>query len=234
MLAAKLASVEPRILNQVPERGFGPECGAFDPSAAAQGYFERGLEGFKGRAELIVYCERHGIPVTASAEKPYSMDRNLMHVSYEAGILEDPWAAPPEDIFLLTRSPENASDKAQEITISFEKGEPIAIDGEKYGPVDMLSKLLDQASVKIALERHDEVGKLGRRHPFPGVEFGVLGRNVDVAGSSQEAAQEPVLFLPAPLATPQFILELVGQIVAKLRPLLARRQPVVNEAIRLG
>ena len=58
---------------------------------------------FKGRAELIAYCKQHGIPVKATAEKPYSMDRNLMHVSYEGGILEDPWSAPPEDIFILTR-----------------------------------------------------------------------------------------------------------------------------------
>src|SRR5215212_2577178 len=96
---------------------------------------------FKGRADLIAYCSQHGIPVTATAEKPYSMDRNLMHISYEGGILEDPWSAPPEDIFLLTKSPEKASEKAQEITLTFEKGEPVAIDGEKYGAVDMLSKL---------------------------------------------------------------------------------------------
>ena len=96
---------------------------------------------FKGRADLIAYCAEHGINVTATAEKPYSMDRNLMHVSYEGGILEDPWAAPPEDIFLLTKSPEKASDKAEEIILTFEKGEPVAIDGEKYGAVDMLSKL---------------------------------------------------------------------------------------------
>ena len=96
---------------------------------------------FKGRADLIAYCEKHGIPVTATTQKPYSMDRNLMHVSYEGGILEDPWAAPPEDIFLMTKSPENAADSPTEITLSFEKGEPVAIDGGKYGPVDMLSKL---------------------------------------------------------------------------------------------
>lgn len=96
---------------------------------------------FKGRADLIAYCAEHGINVTATAEKPYSMDRNLMHISYEGGILEDPWAAPPEDIFLLTKSPEKASDKAEEIVLTFEKGEPIAINGEKYGAVDMLSKL---------------------------------------------------------------------------------------------
>ena len=96
---------------------------------------------FKGRADLIAYCATHDINVTATAEKPYSMDRNLMHISYEGGILEDPWTAPPEDIFLLTKSPENASDKAEEMIIEFEKGEPVAIDGVKYGAVDMLSKL---------------------------------------------------------------------------------------------
>jgi len=96
---------------------------------------------FKGRADLMAYCAQHGINVAATAEKPYSTDRNLMHISYEGGILEDPWAAPPEDIFLLTKSPETASNTAQEITLTFEKGEPLAIDGEKYGAVDMLTKL---------------------------------------------------------------------------------------------
>lgn len=96
---------------------------------------------FKGRADLIAYCAKHDINVTATAEKPYSMDRNLMHISYEGGILENPWTAPPEDIFLLTKSPENAKDKAEEIILTFEKGEPVAIDGEKFGAVDMLSKL---------------------------------------------------------------------------------------------
>ncbi len=96
---------------------------------------------FRGRADLIAYCAEHDINVTATAEKPYSMDRNLMHISYEGGILEDPWTAPPEDIFLLTKSPENASDKAEEMIIEFEKGEPVAIDGVKFGAVDMLSKL---------------------------------------------------------------------------------------------
>ena len=96
---------------------------------------------FRGRADLIAYCAEHDINVTATAEKPYSMDRNLMHISYEGGILEDPWTAPPEDIFLLTKSPEKASDKAEEMIIEFEKGEPVAIDGVKFGAVDMLSKL---------------------------------------------------------------------------------------------
>jgi len=96
---------------------------------------------FKGRADLIAYCANHGIPVTATAEKPYSTDRNLMHISYEGGILEDPWAAPTEDIFLLTKSLQNASDAAEEMVITFEKGEPVAINGDRYGAVDLLSTL---------------------------------------------------------------------------------------------
>jgi len=64
---------------------------------------------FGGRTDLIAYAEAHGIPVTATIDKPYSTDRNLMHVSYEGGILEDPWAEAPEHIFQLTRSPENAT-----------------------------------------------------------------------------------------------------------------------------
>ena len=96
---------------------------------------------FKGRSDLMAYCAEHGISIAASAEKPYSTDRNLMHISYEGGILEDPWAAPPENIFLLTKSPEEASDTAEEIVISFEKGEPVAIEGVRHGAVDLLTHL---------------------------------------------------------------------------------------------
>ena len=96
---------------------------------------------FKGRNDLIGYAKEHRIPVTATAAKPYSTDANLMHVSYEGGILEDPWAAPPEDIFQLTRSPENAQAEAELIEISFEQGEPVAINGEKLGPVALLEAL---------------------------------------------------------------------------------------------
>lgn len=96
---------------------------------------------FKGRADLIAYCAEHGIPVTATAAKPYSMDRNLMHCSYEGGILEDPWAAPPDDIFLLSKSPEKAAENAEEITLTFEKGEAVAINGITHGAVDLLAHL---------------------------------------------------------------------------------------------
>ena len=96
---------------------------------------------FKGRTDLIAYAEAHGIPVSATIDKPYSTDRNLMHVSYEGGILEDPWAEPPENIFQMTRSPENAEADAEYIEIGFEHGEPISINGERLDPVTLLSKL---------------------------------------------------------------------------------------------
>ncbi|HYJ85596.1 MAG TPA: argininosuccinate synthase [Pyrinomonadaceae bacterium] len=96
---------------------------------------------FKGRMDLIAYAKKHNIPITATHAKPYSTDRNLMHVSYEGGILEDPWAAPPEDIFQLTRSPENANAEAEEVELSFEKGEPVAINGKKLDPVALLETL---------------------------------------------------------------------------------------------
>src|SRR6476659_6354043 len=79
---------------------------------------------FKGRLDLITYAKQHNIPVTATAEKPYSTDATLMHISYHGRILEDPWAEPPENIFQLTRSPEHARAEAQYIEISFAKGEP--------------------------------------------------------------------------------------------------------------
>jgi argininosuccinate synthase len=96
---------------------------------------------FKGRSDLIAYSKDHNIPITATHEKPYSTDRNLMHVSYEGGILEDPWAEPPEDIFQLSRSPENAKSEAEYIEVSFEQGEPVAINGQKLGPVALLESL---------------------------------------------------------------------------------------------
>src|ERR687893_1395608 len=96
---------------------------------------------FKGRSDLISYARAHDIPVTATAEKPYSTDRNLMHVSYEGGILEDPWAEPPADIFQMTSSPESARAEAQYVVIGFEKGVPVSIGGEQLGAVELLSAL---------------------------------------------------------------------------------------------
>ena len=96
---------------------------------------------FKGRTDLIAYAESHGIPITATIDKPYSTDRNLMHVSYEGGILEDPWAEPPENIFQMTVSPEKAKAEAQYVEIGFAHGEPVSVDGERLDPVALLTKL---------------------------------------------------------------------------------------------
>jgi argininosuccinate synthase len=96
---------------------------------------------FKGRPDLIEYAKKHGIPVPASPEKPYSIDSNLFHTSYEGGILEDPWQEPPEDMFLMTISPEKAPDSPEYIEIEFQKGEPVAINGEKFSPAQLLSHL---------------------------------------------------------------------------------------------
>jgi argininosuccinate synthase len=96
---------------------------------------------FKGRTDLIAYAEEHSIPVTATHAKPYSTDRNLMHVSYEGGILEDPWREPPQDIFQLTKSVEEASDEAEYVEIGFEMGNPVSINGERLGAVALLESL---------------------------------------------------------------------------------------------
>ena len=96
---------------------------------------------FKGRTDLIAYAEAHGIPVSATIDKPYSTDRNLMHVSYEGGILEDPWAEPPENIFQMTFSPEKAKADPEYLEMGFEHGEPVSVDGERMDPVALLSRL---------------------------------------------------------------------------------------------
>ena len=93
------------------------------------------------RADCMAYCEKHGIPTTATLEKPYSIDRNLMHCSYEGGILEDPWRAPEQDMFLLTRAPEQAPDEPQELRVRFEAGVPVALDDEELSPAALLAKL---------------------------------------------------------------------------------------------
>lgn len=99
----------------------------------------------QSRSDCIEYARQHGIPVTASAEKPYSMDRNLLHLSFEGGILEDPWAEPPKDMFVLTRDPMDAPDQAEYVEIGFERGNPVSIDGQALGPVELLTRLNELA-----------------------------------------------------------------------------------------
>jgi argininosuccinate synthase len=93
------------------------------------------------RTALMEFARRHDIPVPVTAERPYSTDRNLFHVSYEGGILEDPWAEPPDKMFQLTNSPEAAPDVPVETLIEFEGGDPVAVDGDRLGPVALLTRL---------------------------------------------------------------------------------------------
>ena len=93
------------------------------------------------RTSLLEFARRHDIPVPVTADRPYSTDRNLFHISYEGGILEDPWAAPPDKMFQLTNSPEAAPDAPLEVLIDFEAGNPVAVDGEPLGPVALLERL---------------------------------------------------------------------------------------------
>jgi argininosuccinate synthase len=96
---------------------------------------------FTGRADLIAYADAQKIPVTVTAEKPYSMDRNLLHVSYEGGILEDPWRAPYDDMFRLTVAPEQAPDRPEDVEVELEAGVPIAVNGERLSPAALLARL---------------------------------------------------------------------------------------------
>jgi len=96
---------------------------------------------FRGREDLLAYLKEKGIPTTASAQKPYSRDRNLWHISHEGGVLEDPWQEPPADLFVLTRAPQDAPDVPAVVTIGFEAGEPVSLDGEPMGPVALVETL---------------------------------------------------------------------------------------------
>jgi argininosuccinate synthase len=93
------------------------------------------------RSKMIAYAKKHGIPIPVTKKKPYSSDLNLFHISFESGILEDPWREPPEDMFVLTQSPEKAPDKPQYITVDFKKGVPIAVNGKEYAPVALMERL---------------------------------------------------------------------------------------------
>jgi argininosuccinate synthase len=122
---------------------------------------ERFRSAFPGRKQMIKYCEKKGIPVQASARKPYSMDRNLLHISSEAGILEDPWY----DSFdlknrgyftTLSVLPEDAPDKPEYVTLEFAKGDCVAVNGKKMTPLDIM-KALNRLGGKHGVGRVDMV-----------------------------------------------------------------------------
>jgi argininosuccinate synthase len=93
------------------------------------------------RSQLFDFAGKHNIPVPVTKDKPYSMDRNILHISYEGGILEDAYNEPDKSMFLLTKDPEDAPDKPAYLEIDFKEGIPVAINGEKLGPVNLMKKL---------------------------------------------------------------------------------------------
>jgi len=118
-------------------------------------------EEFPGRAEMIAYCERKNIPVQASAKKPFSMDRNLLHISYEAGILEDPWMDARDKKYrgsftTLSVFPEDAPDKPEFVTLDFKKGNAVAVNGKALSPLGVM-KTLNKLGGKHGVGRVDMV-----------------------------------------------------------------------------
>jgi argininosuccinate synthase len=115
---------------------------------------------FPGRSEMIAYCEAKKIPVQASAKKPYSSDRNLLHISFEAGILEDPWldafAPNNRDMFKLSVAPEDAPDKPEYVTLDFKQGNCVAVNGKSLDPLGVM-RLLNKVGGKHGVGRVDMV-----------------------------------------------------------------------------
>ena len=110
----------------------------------------------RSRTDCMAYAQKYEIPVSATVRNPYSIDRNILHCSFEGGILEDPWRAPDEDMFLLTRSAEEAPEVSAELIIGFEQGDPISIDGEALRPAALLHRL-NQIAGTHAVGRVDMV-----------------------------------------------------------------------------
>ena len=95
----------------------------------------------KGRADCLAYADARGIPTPVTPEMPYSMDANMLHISYEGGVLEDPWEPPPKGMFRMTVDPESAPDEPEYITIGFDAGNPVSVNGVQLSPVDLLMSL---------------------------------------------------------------------------------------------
>ncbi len=121
---------------------------------------EQFREQFPGRAEMIAYAEKQGIPVQASAAKPYSTDRNLLHISFESGVLEDPWFDPSaddnKDMFVLSVAPEDAPDQAEYIELEFEQGDCVSVNGKRLSPLAVM-ELLNELGGKHGVGRVDMV-----------------------------------------------------------------------------
>ncbi len=127
---------------------------AFDPSISIIAPWREW--NLQSRADLIAYAKKHGIAIPVTPEKPYSSDRNLFHISFEGGVLEDPWREPPEAMFTLTVSPEKAADRPTYAEIEFKEGVPVAVNGRKLSPAKLLT-MLNEIGGKNGIGRVDMV-----------------------------------------------------------------------------
>ena len=115
---------------------------ALDPAITIISAWKDENWSFNSRVSMLKYAEKHNIPIKMSKnEGPYSEDRNLLHISHEGGILEDLWEEPPEDMFVMSVSPENAPDRATYVEVSFEQGNPVAMNGEAMDPAQLLDHM---------------------------------------------------------------------------------------------
>lgn len=114
---------------------------ALDPNIVIIAPWREWGDTFDSRESMIAYAKKHKIPVEATAAKPYSSDSNLLHISYEGGVLEDPWQEPHEEMYVMTTAPEDAPDRPQSLEIDFESGVPVKVDGEALSPAKLLRRL---------------------------------------------------------------------------------------------
>ena len=135
---------------------FEINANAIDPSIKIIAAWRDPNWHFRSRSEMIEYAHKNNIPVSSTLKKPYSMDRNLLHISFEGGILEDPWQECPEDISVMTKPLSQAANEPEDVIIEFEKGVPVKVNGEALSPANIMRKLNELGS-KHAVGRVDIV-----------------------------------------------------------------------------
>ena len=153
------------------------------------------------RTALMEFARKHDIPVPVTAERPYSTDRNLFHISFEGGILEDPWTEPPPKMFLLTNSPESAPDVPVYVEIDYEAGNPVAVDGKKLGPVALLETR--QPAWRRARDRPGGPGREPLRRDEVARRLRDAGRDHPARGPPRAGVDHPRPRAPAPARFPR-------------------------------
>jgi argininosuccinate synthase len=202
----------------------------------------------KGRADLVAYAAQHGIPTPVTAEKPYSMDANLLHISYEGGVLEDPWTAPPANMFKMTVSPQDAPDEPETITVGFRSGAPVSVNGIELGPVDLLTTL-NEAGGRHGIGRVDIVenrfvGMKSRgvyetpggtilHHAHRAVESLTLDREVahlrdELSGRYAEMVYNGFWYSPEREALQAFMDDIQSRVNGEARVMLYKGQAIVD------